>query len=1163
MSMRYRARTILLILIWIILTAFVTFATLYYGYNRSVETANETIETSLLKVDKSIDNLITNEAKIRSFYEQTNASMGRMVPFLQSKGLEETVPSKGHLKKYAEILGANYIAVSDPDGKTMASRGELEKDRHAIEIDSSEQMLTLMTSADVLLPPEEDYTLFETPLKDGYTLTYQISNTETNYVQNGVFSWRAILENLTLPNEAYLVVVSQQDDTILVHPDHKKIGKSYKALGFKSKEDFLNAYGKPGENGIAYQKNLTTVLSGGIPLETLLSSDFNLLGKGSGYKEMQGMYVICNMPATMSKFYVYQQRGVLIVYILASLLVLCYILLRFRWQRRQEKTAATQDASDDTPRGSLFCFHYERAWSRRLLVCCIIIMVASFVFSVHLELLSSVSQLKIRGAQTKELTKEVKHRNQINRSALDSWYNDTNIKTADAISYILTRDDSLQTRKTLKELSQQFDVPEIYLFDPNGKLKVTNSTLDHIDLNEQVPPRMSSTFLPLLYGIPSNATTPVTDSLKNDAGDQEESSSGKAGSSASAEAQASFDLAGEEMIAYAGVSIRNDHDLSSGALGFATEPMQELWGSVDFLKLDQDTFDTTMELAEGAANIGKIIFSVSQLALIAITLLFLAICMVLFYGLGVLQWTPRERKRGRKRERRRGRKRKTPGGLPEEEEPQTSVDSVQRLDESSAAFTEGAAAIESTDGIPANVHDGVGGSTDDSPDGSTDDSPDGSTDESTDESMDDNSGTSSVTDHDDLFYSIYGKKQDWFFDERWHYDSTPLRQRTPEKQLFFIIKCILFILALDIFTFFVSQGTGLSENSMLRDVISGDWQHGFNLYAITATEMIIIVSVVLCMGIRRLIYFIARFSTARGETVCHLVYSIVAYAAVLVALYYSLSLFGVHTKTILAGAGILGIVISFGAQSTIADILSGMFLIFEDVIHVGDYVKVGDKTGIVKSIGVRMTKIQSYGTEISFNNADLKSMQNLSDSDARVMCFLPLSSSADLARVEKIIEKELPGINKRLSETGYLTEEFWYSDVASVDDSGMTLRFDGYCVPYRFGQVMRQMYGELIRMCQRNGIRFAVSNTHLDPVSIRAFRAAKDDVASKQIPNPLPEPANQPESSSQPEYGIRPGSGTPTESSNQPESGTQPESGSWPRSGNKGFIDKLIDKHSK
>ena len=1028
MSMRYRRRKIWLILIWIFLFIIVSFATLYYGYARSVDAATDTIRTSLQKVDGSIEDLISDEIKIRNSYEQTHASMGEMVPFLQEHDLEKTVPDRDHLETYQDLLEANYIAVIDPEGKTAVSSGKLVPDKHNVEISTEEGLLAWMTSAHVLVPAEEDYTTVEIPLKDDYTLRYQISNEEANIVQNEVFSWRVVLRDMTLPNEAYFVVISKKDDTILVHPDKDKIGASYDAIGFKSKKDFLNTYVKPDNDGISYQKDMSSLLLKGKKPRDLLYSEINLMGKGSGYMEMQDMYVICNMPEDMSVFFALQQRGVLTIYMLASLLVLCYILFRFRWQKRQETGAQGKAAAEDSPIGNRFGFFYDRVWSRRLIVCCIIVLVVSALLAVHLELLSNSSQMKIQANNAKQMTKEVSRENEKNRSVLDEWFNSTNIQMAKVISYTLTRDDELQTRDTIKEVSEVFDVPEVYLFSQNGKMRVTNSDFDHIDLNGEAPPRMAWTFRPLLYGLMSNASTSTTQkdlekSREKKKDEAEKTDSGSQGKEAF--------LGGryeEDVFAYAGVSIRNGRDICDGALGLAVESLTELWENN--ILSESDTFTTMLNMAEDTGEEKSIMLSMNQMALIGIMMFFLLLCLAVFFALAVLRRNPPP------------------------ERPENDPADVR------AAETDDNSSEKETAQVP-----------------------------------------------DDLFYSLYGKKKDLFFNKRWNYDGTPLRDRTPEKQLFFVIRCILFFLFLNVVMLFLTRNFPLGENSMLRDVVSGGWEPGINLYAITATEMIIIVAVVLCMCLRRLIYFAARFSTARGETVCHLVYSMIMYAAVLVAMYYSLSLFGVHAKTILAGAGILGIVISFGAQSTIADILSGMFLIFEDVIHVGDFVKVDDSIGIVKSIGVRMTKIQSYGTEISINNADLKSMRNLSSADAMVTCYIPIDYREDLARVEKIVEKELPDIKERMDKTGYIKSDIWYSDVSSLNENGVILRFDVFCVSYRFGVVQRRLNAELLMMCQRNNIKTAVGHTYLE--NVRASAKAGEVPAQIKPPEPVQKEAPQ------------------------------------------------------
>lgn len=157
-----------------------------------------------------------------------------------------------------------------------------------------------------------------------------------------------------------------------------------------------------------------------------------------------------------------------------------------------------------------------------------------------------------------------------------------------------------------------------------------------------------------------------------------------------------------------------------------------------------------------------------------------------------------------------------------------------------------------------------------------------------------------------------------------------------------------------------------------------------------------------------------------------------------------------------------------------------MFLIFENVIHVGDFVKVGDVVGVVNNIGVRMTKIQSFGTIISVNNSDLKSMQNLSYADSRISSSISIDNREDIGRVREIIERELPGIDARIRELGYTTTDIIYSGITETNENGFTLRFNAFCVPRYAGRATRMLTEEVISMCQRNGTRLAVRRSTLE-----------------------------------------------------------------------------------
>lgn len=143
------------------------------------------------------------------------------------------------MKKYAQLLNAEYIAIQDKKGKTITSYGKYNNDVEEKVIEGWDDIIDWYTSADSLVSAERDYTDYQTVLPNGNTLFYQIQNKEINEVENQAFSWRAILNSLSLPEDAQLIVISKKDDTILVHPVEKMIGKSYQALGYQSEEEFF------------------------------------------------------------------------------------------------------------------------------------------------------------------------------------------------------------------------------------------------------------------------------------------------------------------------------------------------------------------------------------------------------------------------------------------------------------------------------------------------------------------------------------------------------------------------------------------------------------------------------------------------------------------------------------------------------------------------------------------------------------------------------------------------------------------------------------------------------------------------------------------------------------------------------------------------------------
>ena len=113
--------------------------------------------------------------------------------------------------------------------------------------------------------------------------------------------------------------------------------------------------------------------------------------------------------------------------------------------------------------------------------------------------------------------------------------------------------------------------------------------------------------------------------------------------------------------------------------------------------------------------------------------------------------------------------------------------------------------------------------------------------------------------------------------------------------------------------------------------------------------------VLFCAGLISLILGVLKPASHRARTVLTLLASLTRYLAAIVILCWGLSIFGVNVNTIVASVGIVALVVGFGAESLIADVVTGFFMLFENQYNVGDIVEVNGFRGTVKEIGIRTT----------------------------------------------------------------------------------------------------------------------------------------------------------------------------------------------------------------
>ena len=282
----------------------------------------------------------------------------------------------------------------------------------------------------------------------------------------------------------------------------------------------------------------------------------------------------------------------------------------------------------------------------------------------------------------------------------------------------------------------------------------------------------------------------------------------------------------------------------------------------------------------------------------------------------------------------------------------------------------------------------------------------------------------------------------------------------------FVVKCVAG-LVLVVYAVFLIFG-----NSIF-DAMSMFWR-SLNVFG-TAGEFNVVIRIIsyiiLCLGaswvIRSVLKFIA-VPLKKGKAVIDLTCSLVKAGAVIVLAFFILKTLGVDTSAILAGIGIFGLVVGLGAQPLIADILAGLFIVIERIFDVGDIIVADGFRGTVKEIGIRTTKIVDTSGNIKImNNADLKSIVNMTDQLSLAVCDMSIEYGESLERVEAILKENFDLVKTNIPD---IKEGPFYKGVSELGDSAVVIRIAALCDEGSRFQVERDMNRQFKLIFDRNNI---------------------------------------------------------------------------------------------
>ena len=183
--------------------------------------------------------------------------------------------------------------------------------------------------------------------------------------------------------------------------------------------------------------------------------------------------------------------------------------------------------------------------------------------------------------------------------------------------------------------------------------------------------------------------------------------------------------------------------------------------------------------------------------------------------------------------------------------------------------------------------------------------------------------------------------------------------------------------------------------------------------------------------------------------------SVIKYAAVIVWLFFVLSAFGVDTTVILAGLGIVSLIVGLAIQPLLSDIIAGLFIVFEEVFNVGDIIVADGFRGTVKEIGMRHTQIEDAGGNIKvINNSDIRALVNMTNQLSLASIEMCIEYGESLERVEAILKDNLQSIKEAIPE---IKEGPFYKGVSALADSSVNLKFIAKCEETAKYQVERDM----------------------------------------------------------------------------------------------------------
>ena len=242
--------------------------------------------------------------------------------------------------------------------------------------------------------------------------------------------------------------------------------------------------------------------------------------------------------------------------------------------------------------------------------------------------------------------------------------------------------------------------------------------------------------------------------------------------------------------------------------------------------------------------------------------------------------------------------------------------------------------------------------------------------------------------------------------------------------------------------------------------------------------------IVIFLGIT--LIFIATFiahlfdgKSRKAKTISALIRSLIKYAIIIAIICIILVVWGVDVIGIVAGVGVLTLIIGLGCQSLIQDVISGIFIVFDDYFAVGDTVIIDGFRGTIVDVGLKTTKLQDFGGNIkSITNSSIATVVNMSRLRSVASVTLSVSYNEDVERVEALIIQEIEALKEKVPN---IIEGPWYKGIDNISASSIDFLVIAFVSEDNRFQVTRDLKREFYLCFKRNNVQIPYNQITVNP----------------------------------------------------------------------------------